>query len=337
MPTNISGKREHIVGGSGGSNKNSRGDDSADRPATSVRRGSVPVNPSTISRHRHQNQSQASDIITPPRNSSRRNKRSRGEDNDGPTHKNQSPTITSPNSSSRTVAKANLRHIAKTSDIWTAATTTCFSLGLHPNDAEHKPVICDGCKEFYQGKLKYNIENHMITVRGRRLACQRPWGCPNNAMAGKIDARNKIFSLFAPADISQGVAAAEAIAPAVLSPVSAEMNKTKPRGGAVKYFDANNRMTLVLTARIAEKMEGRTSLESHEVEVLNCLQNIHSHTNKKEASKPIKILKEFLDNFTPTIKEKKTLSNPEKRLLGQLAVIAFRETQDADFISLRSI
>mmetsp|Transcript_7852 Transcript_7852/g.14105 ORF Transcript_7852/g.14105 Transcript_7852/m.14105 type:complete len:110 (-) Transcript_7852:839-1168(-) len=109
MPTDISGKREHLVGGSGASNKNSRGDDNADRP-TSVRRDSVPLNPSTVSRHRHrhQNQSQASDIITPPRKSSRRNKRSRGEDNDGPTHKNQSPTITSPNSSSRTVAKANL-------------------------------------------------------------------------------------------------------------------------------------------------------------------------------------------------------------------------------------
>ena len=116
-PTNISGKREHLVGGSGGSNKNSRGDDNADRSATSVRRDSVPVNPSTISRHCHQNQSQARDIITPPRNSSRRNKRSRGEDNDGPTYQNQSPTITTPNSSTRTVAKANLRHIAKTSDM----------------------------------------------------------------------------------------------------------------------------------------------------------------------------------------------------------------------------
>ena len=76
----------------------------------------------------------------------------------------------------------------------------------------------------------------MITLRGRRLACQRPWGCPDNAVSGKIDARNKIFSLFAPADISQGVAAAEAIAPAVLSPVSAEMKQTKPRGGAVKVL-----------------------------------------------------------------------------------------------------
>ena len=75
-------------------------------------------------------------------------------------------------------------------------------------------------------------------------------------MSGKIDARNKIFSLFAPVDVSQGVAAAGAISPAVSSPVNAEMNKTKPYGGAVTYFDANNRMTLVLTTHIVEKMEG---------------------------------------------------------------------------------
>ena len=62
--------------------------------------------------------------------------------------------------------------------------------------------------------------------------------------------------MFAPADVSQEVAAAEAIVPTVSSPVNAEMNRTKPRGGAVTYFDANNRMTLVLTTRIAEKMEG---------------------------------------------------------------------------------
>ena len=75
-------------------------------------------------------------------------------------------------------------------------------------------------------------------------------------MSGKIGARNEMFPLFAPADVSRGVAASDAIAPAVSSPVNEEMNKTKPCGGAVTYFDANNRMTLVLTTHIVEKMEG---------------------------------------------------------------------------------
>ena len=127
MPTDISGKREHLVDGSGGRNQNSRGDDNSDR-RTSIRRDSVAVNTSTVSRRRHQNQSPTSDIITPPRNS-KSNKRSRGEDNDGRTHQNQSPTITTPNSSTRTarysecspLAKANLRPIGKTSYIWAAA------------------------------------------------------------------------------------------------------------------------------------------------------------------------------------------------------------------------
>ena len=93
-------------------------------------------------------------------------------------------------------------------------------------------------------------------------------------------------------------------------------------------------MTLHLTTRITEKMEGRTSLESHEVEVLKCLQNIHSRANGKKAPNQIKITKEFLDIVTPAIKEKKKLAKHEERLLGQLAVVAFCQTNDADFIAL---
>ena len=76
-------------------------------------------------------------------------------------------------------------------------------------------------KSFIKGELKYKIENHTNTPRGCHLSCQRPWGCLDNAVSGKIGARNKIFSLFAPVYVSQGVDAAKAIASAVSSPINA--------------------------------------------------------------------------------------------------------------------
>ena len=87
-------------------------------------------------------------------------------------------------------------------------------------------------------------------------------------------------------------------------------------------------------------MAERTSLEDHEVDVLHRLQEIYSINKKREfgtqttVNRTSVISKELLDCVSPGLREKKELSGTEKRLLGQLAVVAFQGTDDADYITL---
>ena len=148
---------------------------------------------------------------------------------------------------------------------------------------------------------------------------------------------------------------------------SLSKKKTKPWSGAVNFFDDNNHITLYLTTKTREKMKGRTVLEDNKVELMKFLQNIYSITNKPDSPglqwvdtlkspkltiadklkspelqsvdipkspRVTEISQEFLEVVSPGLISKQDLSVHETRLLGQLAVVAFRNTKDGDLILL---
>jgi hypothetical protein len=95
-------------------------------------------------------------------------------------------------------------------------------------------------------------------------------------------------------------------------------------------------------------------LEDNELEILNCLQNIYKikiktkipepapqktpkpNSAKPKTPKPIVISAVFLDAVLHAPKAKSCLSVHEMQLLGQLVVVAFRNTKDVAFILLRN-
>ena len=90
-----------------------------------------------------------------------------------------------------------LREIPANSPEWTAETTTCLSLGLDPANPDHRAVTCDGCAEYWQKKLKFNIQKSSVEPRSRRMSCERTFSCDNNAKAYRRRMRDRIKGMFA--------------------------------------------------------------------------------------------------------------------------------------------
>ena len=89
-----------------------------------------------------------------------------------------------------------LREIQANSPEWTAETTTCLSLGLDPANSDHRAVTCDGCAEYWQKKLKFNIQNSSVEPRSRRTSCERTFSCDNNAKPYRCRMRDRIKGMF---------------------------------------------------------------------------------------------------------------------------------------------
>ena len=89
-----------------------------------------------------------------------------------------------------------LRVVRNNSREWALETTTCLSLGLDPRDPDHQPVICNNCVLFWQKKLKSQIKNYNTEQRSRRMRCEQPFACDNNATQPKRHARDRLKKLF---------------------------------------------------------------------------------------------------------------------------------------------
>ena len=125
-------------------------------------------------------------------------------------------------------------------------------------------------------------------------------------------------------------------------------------GCCISFFDDRICITPYLTSRILDSMHGRTVLEENKFEILSCLQNIYNIVIKTESPEPAppKILKpnrakpkpptpivmsaEFLYVVSSNLQTKTCLSVHETQLLGQLAVVNFRNIKDAALILLPS-
>ena len=66
----------------------------------------------------------------------------------------------------------NLTLISNDSNVWTLRSTTCLSLGLHPDI--HRNIICEGCQGFYSIKLSGNLKIHNTIIRAKVHICQQP-------------------------------------------------------------------------------------------------------------------------------------------------------------------
>ena len=90
------------------------------------------------------------------------------------------------------------------------------------------------------------------------------------------------------------------------------LKQSKPPANEPKMFSPNGSLSTCLTSRIIAAMDGRTTLNDNEIDLMVCLFTIHSQLN---------------------VKSRKPLTKKEERLLGQLSAVAFRTT---DVVSVRN-
>ena len=94
---------------------------------------------------------------------------------------------------------------------------------------------------------------------------------------------------------------------------SAIYNKHKKKPGKTKKFVAGGVLSTELTDKIIHGLKDRKHLEDNEINLLNCLLSTYSRDD---------------------IKIKKKMTKGEKRLLGQLALVEFRDVPDGKSVSL---
>ena len=220
---------------------------------------------------------------------------------------------------------------------WNLRGTTCLTIGLHP--LINKNIICEGCSQFFFDKLKGNLENHNKKNRGRRHGCQKPWVLGNKTTSGKKDRRDKIYALLAPGSLLAPdeattqeespmhgrsladclVNASEMVALKSNAPVITSNNKSKKNCGLTKLLDDNNRITVEATARIIEALDGRTSLEEHEAELLERLSAINPKIRKQSfLTEENTITEEVTELLTDALEGRSSLEDHETKLRDRL-------------------
>ena len=208
--------------------------------------------------------------------------------------------------------------------------TTCLSLGFDPANPDHKSVVCDKCTHFFEFKLNYNHAKHSKTKRSTRLACERPFDFHDSAYPGKVHARERMKSFLAgdagvvvssvgcvtPTGPRSRSAASTMSRPHTRSPVPpappASSKPSESPANEPKMFSPDGSLSTCLTGRIIAAMDGRTTLNDNDFDLMVCLFTIHSQLN---------------------VKSRKPLTKKEERLLGQLSAVAFRTT---DVVSVRN-
>ena len=208
--------------------------------------------------------------------------------------------------------------------MWAMKMTTCLSLGLNPSDAAHMPVICNNCTLFWEKRLLYDISKYDKQKRSVRMTCERPFDCRDDAVEAKVEGRERLKSLFAAPGTVSAPSGGHWVMPvngrirgaetAGALPSSARsVNEVRKKRGPPKLFNANGVLSVELTNSIKGRLEGRNHLEYNEIDLITSLLSTYSRAD---------------------LSGKNKLTSSEERLLGQLAVIAFRNMPDGKIISL---
>ena len=152
------------------------------------------------------------------------------------------------------------------------------------------------------------------------MSCERPFDPGRTADPYKRRAREEFKALFsgtcvAPAPADHCVTSSNARRANIGRPSSESCNKLKKNRSPTKLFDQHGFLTVDLTDKIKDGLRGRNSLAEHEIKLIHVLLSTYCHV---------------------VLKTKQTLSAPDSRMLGQLAVLAFRGVPDGKAISVAS-
>ena len=118
---------------------------------------------------------------------------------------------------------------------------------------------------------------------------------------------------------------------------SSSLEKSESWRGRPSRFEASGPVSVKLSNRSIDTMSERTHLEENEVDLMICLLKVYSRAVRKEEPQQIRreeVPEIFLEGGILDLSGRKSLTSSEERLLGQLSVIKFRNSKDAEPVSL---
>ena len=147
------------------------------------------------------------------------------------------------------------------------------------------------------------------------MSCERPFDPGRTAESYKRRASEEFKALFSgtcvvPAPAGHCVTPSNGRGANIGRPAKLKKNR-----GPTKLFDQHGFLTVDLTDKLKDGLRGRNSLAEHEINLIHVLLSTYCHV---------------------VLKTKQPLSAPDSRMLGQLAVLAFRGVPDGKAISVAS-
>ena len=119
--------------------------------------------------------------------------------------------------------------------------------------------------------------------------------------------------------------------------LSSSLKNSVAGPGRPSRFEASRPLSTNLSNRIIDSMSERTYLDANEIEVMICLLKVYSRALRKAEPRQIRreeVPEIFLEGGILDLSRRKSLTSSEERLLGQLSVIKFRQSSDAEPVSL---
>ena len=233
----------------------------------------------------------------------------------------------------------NLRHIPHNSPEWTADSTTCLSLGLDPRDPDVGSYACGGCKEYWEKELRSDINNSSEKARSCRTSCDRVFACDDSAKPYRVRVRDELKEMFAKQEGSSeppdSMEADHVVTPLVPRSgarppmTSSSASKMKDNRGMPRLFDERGGLTDGLIDMILPRLEDRKYLEDHELNLLIVLLKIYcSATAQSLPEQTVCKVIEDMQISCMNLQDRKELTPSQERVLGQLAVIGFRNSKN---------
>ena len=237
-----------------------------------------------------------------------------------PSRHTEATATTTPRKIANMRREVQLPEIAEDSLVWSDPSTSCLSVGLHPNEATHRAVTCKGCINFFEKKLKSNINNYNPNLtRSRRHLCERPFHCRDGAMPYKLHTQERFKQLFA----VSGTTSVPRTTGLMVSPPP-PMRWPKSQHGPKPLFAENGSLSEDTVKRLTASLDGRNELEDNEIYLLHSLLGVYSRSED--------VVKLLLDGSYLNLKEKQVLLPAEQRMLGQLSAVAFRGSKGKHII-----